>query len=436
MAETNNQNRPMQIELDEPSNGPSGDNVNLVSDGTRPKQKQTGGYSPYQADRAAEALLNLNAANSDINRVPLNSRGNVFQDRYVPRGRANQNEFGDNQNWADNLNSSDPRNRQMQDNSDINRRINHSLHDMQTRINELQNNRVDTPIHQGQRRPKVMPDSFDGRGSWSQYLAHFETVSDLNGWNVREKSQYLSVSLRGEACQVIQFLPVEQRRNYDDLIEAMNKRFDPGHNVGLFRVQLRTKARKERESIPQLAQSVRALATQAYPTADQRLFDSLCCDHFIDAMQDDDLKMRLLNSDSERFDDVVALAIKYEACVQARKLKQNKRYVREIQPMHDIQPHGNDMSDQVFQPQHVIQQCSAIQNYQRAREPTELEKLQAQLNTLTKLVGDLAQKEQDKSQRIIKCYHCGKPGHKRPDCPDRLQAAAAAPAQTKPSSSN
>ena len=49
-----------------------------------------------------------------------------------------------------------------------------------------------------------MPDHFDCKSSWSEYLVHFETVTELNSWNPHERVQYLSVSLRGEACLVAQ----------------------------------------------------------------------------------------------------------------------------------------------------------------------------------------------------------------------------------------
>ena len=74
------------------------------------------------------------------------------------------------------------------------------LRDMQTTVEQQRQ-----PVHNNQ-RPRVMPDTFDSRGSWTEYLAHFETVLDLNQWHPREKVQYLAVSLTGEACQAMRFL--------------------------------------------------------------------------------------------------------------------------------------------------------------------------------------------------------------------------------------
>ena len=58
------------------------------------------------------------------------------------------------------------------------------LRDMRTTVEQQRQ-----PIHN--QRPRVMPDTFEGRGSWTEYLAHFETVADLNQWHPREKVQYL-----------------------------------------------------------------------------------------------------------------------------------------------------------------------------------------------------------------------------------------------------
>ena len=70
---------------------------------------------------------------------------------------------------------------------------------------------------------------------------------------------------------------------------------------------------------------------QAYPTADYQLLNSLCGDHFIKALQDDKMKIRLIGGNVHRFDDLVAQAIKYEAWSQPCYMKPGKQYVSEIQ---------------------------------------------------------------------------------------------------------
>ena len=61
------------------------------------------------------------------------------------------------------------------------------------------------------RRPRSMSDHFDGKGQWKQYLVHFDTVAELHGWDNMERLQYLSVSLRGEACMLMQSQAKEEK---------------------------------------------------------------------------------------------------------------------------------------------------------------------------------------------------------------------------------
>ena len=33
------------------------------------------------------------------------------------------------------------------------------------------------------RQQRVIPDTFDGKGDWMEYLTHFNAVAELNGWD-------------------------------------------------------------------------------------------------------------------------------------------------------------------------------------------------------------------------------------------------------------
>ena len=51
----------------------------------------------------------------------------------------------------------------------------------------------------------------------------------------------------------MRFLNPEVRQNYQGLVAALNRRFNPGNHTELFRIQLRNRTRRDKEGISQLA---------------------------------------------------------------------------------------------------------------------------------------------------------------------------------------
>ena len=163
------------------------------------------------------------------------------------------------------------------------------------------------------KRPKVMQDHYDGKTSWLDYLAHFEICSDINGWSRQQRTQYLSVSLRGMACQVMCSMLAAKRYDYVELVAALGRRFNPQNQNELFRVQLRNRTRKPSETLPELGQDLKNLVYRAYPTATTELLDTLGKDHFIDAINDEDIRWRVYQSKPVTLDDAICSAVELEA---------------------------------------------------------------------------------------------------------------------------
>ena len=128
----------------------------------------------------------------------------------------------------------------------------------------------------------------------------------------------------------MRFLTPEVKQNYQGLVAALNRQFNPGNCTELFRIQLRNRTRRDKEGIPQLAQSIRHLVLQALPQAHGELFEVLCRDHFLDALGDSDLRFKIFQAHTETFDETVAAAIEMEAFQQAERQRHSRRFVREI----------------------------------------------------------------------------------------------------------
>ena len=56
---------------------------------------------------------------------------------------------------------------------------------------ELPTSGAGRPGPTGAARPLVLPETFDGTGSWSEWCYHFENVAAVNGWDGAQKLQWL-----------------------------------------------------------------------------------------------------------------------------------------------------------------------------------------------------------------------------------------------------
>jgi hypothetical protein len=195
------------------------------------------------------------------------------------------------------------------------------------------------------KRPRVMPDQYDGKTSWVDYLGHFEIVAELNNWNDRLKAQYLSVSLRGPASQVLRALPTEKRKTYKDIVIALERRFNPENQTELYRAQLRNRQRKTQESLPELAQDIRRLVMLAYPNASMEMQDVLAKDYFIDALDDKDLRWRIYQIKAKTLDEAVCGTIEMEAYIKAELQRtQGLKQVRAVEVQDKFQ-HNNKQQE-------------------------------------------------------------------------------------------
>lgn len=105
---------------------------------------------------------------------------------------------------------------------------------------------------------------------------------------------FLASSLRGSAQGVLADIDPLKRKDYKTLSEALNRRFGTDNRTELFRVQLKNIPKRRDQSLPELAQTIKRLSRKAYPKAQVELQEHLCRDHFIDALDDADTRLRML----------------------------------------------------------------------------------------------------------------------------------------------
>jgi hypothetical protein len=188
-------------------------------------------------------------------------------------------------------------------------------------------------------------------------------------------------------------LQEEQRRDFEMLASALGRRFNPENQSELYRVQLRNRVRMTEETLPELSQDIRRLVRLAYPEAPPRMIGVLAKDHFIDAINDSDMRWRLYQLKVSDLEEATTAAVEVETYKKAESQRSGqKKYVREIDTQKKILPY---------------------------QEP-ETSGLQKQIDMLTKMFmelrGSMSGGSPAPRSKSFSCFRCGEEGHFMRNC--------------------
>ena len=173
----------------------------------------------------------------------------------------------------------------------------------------------ETNLGRGDNSVKLKPQSFSGTpgDDFEDYLAQFNITAEINGWNYRQKSLYLANSLTGNARSLLSELNEIQRKDYTCLVQKLSARYGFENRAEVFRAQLKSRVKGKTESISELSQAIKKLSRQSYPNASLDVIEALALDHFIDALTESDIRLRIREVGPKSLSEAEAMAIRLEA---------------------------------------------------------------------------------------------------------------------------
>ena len=184
----------------------------------------------------------------------------------------------------------------------------------------------------------------------------------MNGWSDAEKSAHLAISLRGAAATVLTNLHPSQRRSYEALTATLDSRFGVAHQTELNRSRLKARSRRREETLAELAEDVERLVRLAYPEAAESMVEVLAKDQFVDALPDEDMRLRIRQNKPTTLRDALRLALELESYQIASR--QRTKLVRgthlEEGPTQQEQPTASSVTssaDVLQQLVEAIRQC-------------------------------------------------------------------------------
>ena len=78
------------------------------------------------------------------------------------------------------------------------------------------------------RKPLIIPETYQGGEGWDDWIAWFENVTTVNGWDAEAKLNWIKVCLAGRAQKAFQGLPEVSRADYERAKAALMERFERG----------------------------------------------------------------------------------------------------------------------------------------------------------------------------------------------------------------
>ena len=257
-------------------------------------------------------------------------------------------------------------------------------------------------------RPVQRPVAYSGESIWESYIAQFEITAQLNGWNYAQMAAYLATSLKGPALNVLGNLPPERRQDYHALVAALESRFGSTHRTELSRVKFKHRVRQKDESLAALAEELERLGRLSYPDASQELQDVLSRDQFVDALPDEDMRLRIKQERPESLQKALELALELESFQIASK---QRSYRTSRGTSFDTEKTHGNRTEKKGNDSTVPKELAPVYEM--------VDRLEKSIHQCLSDIVTAISKQRKPAPRSGKsgCWRCGKSGHIRRNCP-------------------
>lgn len=162
-------------------------------------------------------------------------------------------------------------------------------------------------------KPPVIPELYTGDKSWDQWIDHFDSVSEVCGWDAANKLKWLRVRLSGRAGTVFRRLPEATRADFDLAIAALRSRFEPESRKELYRTELSTRRKKQNEGWAIFGEDVKYLADKAYSDLPDEARERFALNQYLTQLDNPQVAFSVKQTKPSTVDDAVQSTLEMES---------------------------------------------------------------------------------------------------------------------------
>ena len=161
-------------------------------------------------------------------------------------------------------------------------------------------------------QPSVLPDLFTGEGDFSEWIHHFESVADVNGWDDDvTKLRWMHVRLIGKARVALTRCKAE---SYKQAREALQECFEPATKKELYKRSFQSRVKELTESWGNFADNFCVLAEKAYPELQEDLRDFIALNCYLEQLRDPRISFEVRKRHPKTISEAVTVTLEVESC--------------------------------------------------------------------------------------------------------------------------
>ena len=170
-------------------------------------------------------------------------------------------------------------------------------------------------------KPVVLPETFNGEKSWDDWIAHFESVADVNEWKEdAAKLKWLQVRLTGRAATAFRRFPEATRKDYKESKKALKKRFEPESKKELYMAEMQNRKKQRSEDWASLGEDLKILAEKAYPDLQAEAQEVLALNHYLTQLENPQIAFGIKQKKPKTVEEAVQFTLEMESYLRPSRV--------------------------------------------------------------------------------------------------------------------